>query len=126
MRRVILSSLVLDLLLVVVFAVIGRASHHESVLPGLFETSWPFVVALGVGWIVTLAWRAPFRPVRTGIGVWLVTVAGGMLLRAASGQGTAVAFIIVATIVLGVFLVGWRVIASAVARRRVRVSAPAQ
>jgi len=31
-----------------------------------------------------------------------------MLLRAASGQGVQVAFVIVAAIVLAVFLIGWR------------------
>ena len=55
---------------------------------------------------------------RTGLGIWAATVIGGMLLRAASGQGTAPAFIIVATLTLLVLLVGWRVIAALVARRR--------
>jgi hypothetical protein len=56
--------------------------------------------------------------VRTGLGVWAVTVVGGMLLRLASGQGIAPAFIIVAATVLLVFLVGWRLIAAWVRRRR--------
>jgi hypothetical protein len=41
-----------------------------------------------------------------------------MLLRAASGQGTALPFIVVATLTLLLALVGWRVVAAIV--RRVR------
>lgn len=113
----VLAALAADIVLVVVFAAIGRASHDEPVLAGLWTTSWPFLAALAVGWLVTLAWRAPAAPVRTGLGVWAVTVVGGMLLRAASGQGTAVAFIVVASITLLLFLVGWRLVAALVARR---------
>lgn len=111
-----------DLVLVIAFAALGRASHQEAVLGagglGLVETAWPFAVALAVAWLVTLAFRKPLAPVRTGLPVWVITVAGGMLLRAVSGQGTAIAFIIVASVTLLLFLVGWRVIATLIARAR--------
>lgn len=112
----------LDLVLVIAFAALGRASHQEAVLGagglGLVETAWPFAVALAAAWLVTLAFRKPLAPVRTGLPVWVITVAGGMLLRAVSGQGTAIAFIIVASVTLLLFLVGWRVIATLIARAR--------
>jgi len=57
---------------------------------------------------------------RTGLGVWAITVGGGMLLRWVSGQGTALAFIIVASLTLLVALVGWRVIVAIVRRARRR------
>jgi hypothetical protein len=41
--------------------------------------------------------------------VWVWTVVIGLVVRSASGGGTAPAFVAVAAIVLGVFLVGWRV-----------------
>lgn len=110
----------LDAVLVVVFAAIGRASHDEDVLAGLWNTSWTFLLALVVAWGVSFAWRAPSAPVRTGLPVWAITVAGGMLLRALSGQGVQVAFVIVAASVLLVMLVGWRVIATLVRRARTR------
>lgn len=119
-RRVV-GPLVIDVLLVVLFAVVGRASHGETLSAGgVAVTSWPFLAGLVVGWLVVLAWRAPLAPVRTGLGVWALTVVGGMLLRAASGQGVVVAFVIVASTVLLVFLVGWRLIAALVGRRRAR------
>ena len=109
--RRIAGALIVDALLVLLFAVIGRASHAEHLsVAGVAETAWPFLAALVVGWLVTLAWRAPLAPVRTGLGVWAVTLVGGMLLRAAAGQGTALAFIVVASLVLLLFLVGWRVL----------------
>ncbi|NUS44280.1 MAG: DUF3054 family protein, partial [Mycobacteriaceae bacterium] len=46
--------------------------------------------------------------VPTGACVWLGTLAGGMALRALSGQGVAASFVIVAAAVLAVFLFGWR------------------
>ena len=114
-------SLVADAALVVVFAVVGRASHHEAVdPPGLASTAWPFLAGLAIGWLVTLAWRAPTRPWRTGLGVWAVTLVAGMLLRVAVGQGTALPFVIVAAAFLLVALMGWRVIATVVGRRRAR------
>ena len=116
--RTIAVALLLDTALVVAFAALGRASHDSDVFGGLWQTAWPFLLGLALGWLLTLAWRAPLAPVRTGLGVWAATVIGGMLLRAASGQGTAPAFIIVATSTLLVLLVGWRLIAALVARRR--------
>lgn len=47
----------------------------------------------------------------------MLTVAVGMLLRAVSGQGTALPFVIVATLTLGVFLVGSRLVIWLVTRR---------
>jgi hypothetical protein len=118
--RVVAGSVALDVVLVTAFAAIGRASHAEDLVAGLWQTAWPFLAALVVGWVVTLAWRAPTAPVRSGVGIWAVTLIGGMLLRAVSSQGTALAFVIVAAIVLLAFLVGWRLIAAVMGRRRLR------
>lgn len=114
----VVAALVADVVLVVAFAAVGRASHDSDVWSGLWQTAWPFLAALAVGWLVTRAWRAPAAPVRTGLGVWAVTLVGGMLLRAASGQGTALPFVIVASLTLFVALVGWR--AGAALARRLR------
>jgi len=123
-RRTAGRAFAVDAALVLVFAIIGRASHDRgmSVL-GVAETAWPFLVALAVGWAAMFVWRAPLRIFPTAVCVWLVTVAGGMLLRAASGQGTALAFVIVAAVTLGVFLVGWRLVALVVRAWRSRTAA---
>jgi hypothetical protein len=116
--RLVAGAAAIDVVLVVVFVLIGRGSHDEGFsLLGSLQTAWPFVAGLAVGWAATRAWRSPLGIRMPGIVVWITTVVIGMLLRFASGQGIAVSFIIVATIVLGVFLLGWRAIAALVRRR---------
>ncbi|TFD71802.1 DUF3054 domain-containing protein [Cryobacterium sp. Hb1] len=105
-----------DAALVLAFAAIGRLSHGES-LAGLGVTYWPFLGGLIIGWLLLRAWRHPRRIVWTGVGIWIATVAGGLLLRLASGQGVQLSFAIVTTIVLGLFLLGWRAIAALLLRR---------
>ncbi|MBS3177162.1 MULTISPECIES: DUF3054 domain-containing protein [unclassified Pseudoclavibacter] len=98
--------LIVDLLLVVVFAVIGRMSHAEGLsLAGIVTTGWPFVLGLLLAWVLVTLFRwKPWRPFPAGVFVWIVTVGGGMLLRLMIGDTAEVPFIIVASIVLGAFL----------------------
>ncbi len=117
--RTALLAFAIDLVLLLVFVLIGRRSHGEAAdAGGLLTTLWPFLVGLLAGWLVTLAWRRPLAVMWPGIPIWLMTVALGMLVRNAVGQGVQASFIVVATIVLGVFLVGWRLLAIPVVRRR--------
>ncbi len=120
-----LWSLLADVVVVIAFAAIGRASHDETLdLAGLAATTWPFLAALVAGWAAVLAWRAPDRPVRTGVPLWAITLVGGMLLRVAAGQGTAVPFLIVAAVFLLLTLVGWRLVVVAVLRSRRGIHSP--
>jgi hypothetical protein len=106
-------AVVLDVACVLVFVIIGRASHGEGLI-GVASTAWPFLAGLAGGWLATagLAGRAwqPSGLWPAGVGAWLGTVALGMLFRVVSGQGTAPAFIGVALAFLGLFLLGWRLL----------------
>jgi Protein of unknown function (DUF3054) len=103
----------IDACCVLVFVAIGRASHHDGEsVGGLASTAWPFLAGLATGWLATRAWRQPAAIVPAGLGAWLGTVTVGMLLRVVAGQGTALAFIAVALAFLGLFLLGWRVVAA--------------
>jgi uncharacterized membrane protein (GlpM family) len=109
---------VLDVASIVVFVAIGRRSHDESgnAVVGAMKVAGPFLIALAAAWIVTRAWRHP-ASLTIGVSVWLITVAAGMVLRHfAFDRGTALSFIIVATIVLGVFLLGWRLVVQRIDR----------
>lgn len=98
--------LAIDLMLVGVFAVIGRLSHYGTLtVGGWWTTAWPFLAGTLVAWAALVVVRRPPGTVGSGVVVWLGALAGGMLLRQASGQGTATAFVVVATLVLGVLLV---------------------
>ena len=104
--------MVLDVVCVLIFVIIGRASHTKGeTLAGIASTSWPFLAALGVGWLAARGWRRPLAIRPEGLVIWLCTVALGMVLRVVSGQGTAIAFIVVALAFLGLFLLGWRLLA---------------
>lgn len=117
---------VADLASVLLFVVIGRASHGEDVgVAGVVGTAWPFVVGLAVGWVVLLAARMRAdRPWPAGVLVTVLTVAVGMALRPVAGEGVEVSFVVVATCFLALFLVGWRGLSAGLRRRRGRRHAP--
>ncbi|NDL57152.1 DUF3054 family protein [Phytoactinopolyspora sp. XMNu-373] len=113
--RSIWTAALVDLVIALGFVLAGRGTHDGPALvgdpQGFAESAWPFVVAAAVGWLVTRAWRWPLSPVRAGVGIWAATVVVGMSLRAVSGQGTALPFVIVAPLTLAALLIGWRVVA---------------
>jgi MFS-type transporter involved in bile tolerance (Atg22 family) len=108
-RRVIVAA-ALDVLAVVIFVALGRRSHDEST--SLLAIAAPFLIALAIGWLATRAWHSP-TVLRTGAAVWVITVVCGVLLRRfVFDRGTAASFIVVTTLVLGLFLLGWRAVAA--------------
>jgi Protein of unknown function (DUF3054) len=115
-RRVALAALA-DVTAIVVFVAIGRRNHDEgTTIGGIAGVAAPFLIALTVGWIAARAWDRPTQ-VESAFIIWPVTVALGMVLRnLVFDRGTALPFIIVATVVTGLFLVGWRMIATRVVR----------
>ena len=108
-----------DLLLVVVFAGIGRASHGES-LSGILLTAWPFLVGALLGWLACRGTRHPAAVIPTGLSVWLCAEVGGMVLRTLTGQGTALPFVVVSAVTLAVFLIGYRLVLTLVRHLRSR------
>ena len=114
MRRSAVAALV-DVVAVVLFVAIGRASHHHSeTVGGFLSTLWPFAAGVGVGWLVSS--RRSLWRLRAGITVCLATVAVGMALRVVAGQGTALAFVVVALTFLGAVMLFGRVLAVRVIR----------
>ena len=116
--RVVAVAAVVDVVCVVVFCTIGRRSHDEGLtIAGVAETVWPFLTGTVLGWLVIRGWRRPTALVPTGLAVWVATVVVGMALRKVTGQGTAVSFLVVASIATAILLLGWRGVAAALARR---------
>lgn len=111
-KRAIATAGVADVVVVLVFAAAGRSTHQEAFsVGGVLGTAWPFLVALALGWAVLRVWRRPLRVWPSGVGAWGITWGLGMLVRAVSGGGTALPFVLVALGTLGLGLVGWRLIA---------------
>jgi DUF3054 family protein len=108
-----------DVVCVLVFCAIGRRSHDEGMnIAGIATTAWPFLSGTALGWLASRAWRRPTALIPTGVVVWLCTVAIGMLLRKATSAGVAPSFVVVATSVTAVLLLGWRAATVFAARRR--------
>lgn len=120
----------IDAVAVTVFVLIGRASHRHGYEPlGLIQALWPFLAGAAVGWSIVYVYSHvrssdwfghDFRPDRVapaGVSIWFCTVAVGMILRYLFHEGTAFSFIVVATVTLGAFLLGWRAVAGFILRR---------
>ena len=110
-----------DIVLILAFAAIGRDAHHrEEPVLGVLLTAWPFLAGAAAGWVIARVWRSPLSVVRAGVPVWLGSLVGGMILRALTAQTVVIPFVIVATLALAVFLVGYRLLIAAAAKLRGR------
>src|SRR4051794_36074869 len=111
-------ALLADVVCVLLFATVGRRSHAEGItIAGVAETAWPFLAGTAVGWLAIRGWRRPTTLAPTGLVVWGCTGAVGMPLRKATSAGTAVSFVVVASLGTAILLLGWRAVAMALARR---------
>jgi hypothetical protein len=104
-QRAVITTAVVDVIAVVVFVAIGRRNHNEgTALSGIIGVAAPFLIALGISWVGLRTWREPFNRASL-VATWVITVVIGLLLRRLIfDRGIATAFIIVATITLGVLL----------------------
>lgn len=102
--------LVVDLVLVILFAAAGNRSHETGLSAGdIASTAAPFMLALLVATLVTPFARRPSRLWPDGLVVVVITVGMGMALRVGfDSGGTQLSFILVATGVLGALLLGRR------------------
>lgn len=113
-----------DLIALLAFVAIGRGSHGEqSVLAGFVTTAWPFLTGAAVGWaaVLVLMRSRPgvlaASPVAGGV-VVAGTVGVGMTLRHLAGGAVPASFLVAGTVFLTLFLVGWRLLAQVLERRR--------
>ena len=116
-RAVVSRAAVLDSVSVLAFVAIGRRNHDEGTgIGAVLSVAAPFLIALAVAWAGSRAWRAP-QSLRAGFTVWATTVVVGLALRRlVFDHGIATPFVIVATLFLGVVLMGWRLMATRLAR----------
>lgn len=111
-----------DAAALLLFAAIGRLSHHEPVsLGALLGTAWPFMA----GWFASAALLGGYGKAAQGGSAgaaagaaakcWALGIPTGLLLRTASrGYIPDPAFIAVSLAANGVLLVGWRTVLAAV------------
>jgi len=107
-----------DVVLIVLFALLGRREHeHALSISGILMTALPFLIAYVAMTFLSRPWFTINKLFPAGVLVWVGTVAAGLALRIVFGSTAAVPFIIVASLVLGAFLMGRRLVTSLVARR---------
>jgi hypothetical protein len=113
-----LRAALADSACIVAFAALGRASHDEgSAVGGTLEVAAPFLIGGAVGWAAARGWRAP-AALTTGLAAWAGALLVGMPLRnLVWDRGTAASFVVVAAIVLGLLMLGWRLLLGFRARR---------
>ena len=87
----------------------ARREFAEIDLAGLADTAWPFIVALAGVTVALLGMRRSPELLVNGLFVWLGTLGFGMWIRANSGAGVQVSFVIVAGLFLLEGMLGWRV-----------------
>ena len=112
LNRSAVQAFALDILCVMALVVIGTRNHDtDTGLSGILFVAAPFLIALlGAHLVLNVLGKTTFVA-----GIWGSTVLFGMVLRnLAFNRGTALAFVLVASIFLATTMWGWRAV---VARR---------
>ena len=103
-----------DYVAIAVFALLARAAHQTEEMPfnftGWLSTLWPFALGVTLGWLIA-------RDNKGGI-IWPVTVITGLVIWGIRNQSIPHwSFIIVATTMSALLMLGWRGIAKLVSKR---------
>ncbi len=103
---------VLDVVVVVSFAVIGSDFHGFAFdFLGILRVATPFLIALGGGIAILRAWNKPLSIIN-GVLLAMISLAGGMAMRHYLwNEGTPKMFILVTGAYFLALMVGWRLIA---------------
>lgn len=114
------TLLLVDVALVSVFAMIGVASHDgELSLVTVGRAALPFLLAYLIPALLFSPHKNINNTVLVGIPLWISTILGGALLRYIIFQDTSAGgFLLVTTAVLGVFLLGRRLVSSYICKKR--------
>ncbi len=111
MQRHLDPAIGVDAACIGLFVIIGRSSHHQgNAVVETLRIALPFLIALVVAWAAVTALKLPSgRSATGGALIWVGTVSVGLLLRRSIfDDGTAIAFVIVTTVFLGILMNGWR------------------
>ena len=117
-------AIALDTLAIAVFALLARIAHRSDDMPftftGWLSTLWPFLVGVALAWvIVTLSSKKSGENNGEGKGVliWLITVSTGLIIWGIKNQQLPHwSFVVVASVMSALLMLGWRGIARLIKR----------
>lgn len=96
-----------DVLAVLVFAILARAAHGGLEISHILDTWWPFIIGTILAWTLQRS-KNPLS-FSHGSVVWICTATVGLTLWAIRHAAFPHwSFIIVATTMSGLLLMGWR------------------
>lgn len=94
-----------DYVAIAAFALLARAAHQSDDMPfnfsGWLSTLWPFALGVTLGWLIT-------RENKGGL-IWIITVVTGLVIWGIrNGDIPHWSFIVVATTMSALLMLGWR------------------
>lgn len=113
-QRSSVPAILWDALAVLVFAILARLAHNTEsdpfTLTNVLNTYWPFLIgSVGAGVVLMAMGRNLRLIVPSGLIVWVATVVVGLSIWGVRhGSVPHWSFILVATIMSGLVLLGWR------------------
>lgn len=112
--------LAFDLLAIAAFTVLARVAHGNLAPSELIQTFWPFALGACFAWAIMMVRAAdrtvPPVSITFGAAVWLGTVVTGLIIWGLRhGHFPHYSFVIVASVMSGLLLIGWRLVAKKVA-----------
>lgn len=114
------KPVVFDVIAIAVFAVLARLAHGGVSVAAIMDTFWPFAVGVAVGAVVIAAIKLPAASLPAGIVMWLAVAATGLIIWGIRHAAVPhISFILVASIMSGILLLGWRGVARIVSSRAV-------
>lgn len=118
------TAFIADFIAIAAFALFARMAHQSDDMPfnflGWLSTLWPFVLGVVLAWgVLALAKLDGVRVAPGGVVAWIVTVVVGLAIWGVrNGAFPHWSFILVASSVSALLMLGWRAIAGVVVRRR--------
>lgn len=102
-----MKYLAIDVLAVLTFAILARAAHGSLEIAHILDTWWPFTIGTILGWIIQRG-KHPLTFTHGAV-IWVSTAATGLIFWGLRhGAIPHWSFVIVATVMSGILLLGWR------------------
>lgn len=113
-----MKYLAYDIIAIFVFAVLARMAHGGLGVAEVLNTWWPFALGVLIGWMLIRGKDA--ATVKQGVTVWLSAAVAGLAIWGIRHQEFPHwSFILVASIMSALLLLGWRAVAAKFSKKPV-------